>query len=206
MTERSGSETAGWALAALIGLGLVALLVVLTVSVGGDTESAGGRDIDGAFITAMVPHHDEAIGMARVARERAKHRELKTLAAGIIGAQNREIEELTFAHQRIFGEPLPTSGMAHGDLGLSEEEMGMAMDMAELEEAPEFDRTFIDMMIRHHQGAIRMARAELARGEDPDLKKLARSIVSAQSREINQMNSWRRSWYGAASPSGGVPT
>ena len=206
MTERSGSQTAGWALVALIGLGIVALLVVLTLSAGTDSESASGRDIDGAFITAMVPHHDEAIGMARVARERAEHAELKTLAAGIIEEQNREIEELTFAHQRIFGEPLPASGMAHGDLGLSEEEMGMSMDMAELEEAREFDQTFIDMMIRHHQGAIRMARAELQRGEDPELKKLARAIVSAQSREIKQMNAWRRSWFGAASPSGGVPT
>jgi uncharacterized protein (DUF305 family) len=96
--------------------------------------------------------------------------------------------------------------MAHGGLGLSEDEMGMSMDMGELENAREFDRTFIDMMIRHHQGAIRMAQAQLQRGEDPELKALARAIVVAQSREIEQMNSWRRSLYGATSPSGGVPS
>ena len=189
----------------IVGVGLVGLLVLLTLSTGSDTESTSARQIDGAFITTMVPHHQEAVDMAALARKRARHREIRRLAAEIIDAQEREIQQMTLSHQRIFGEPLPAGGMMHGDLGLSEDEMGMAMDMDELETAREFDRTFIDMMIRHHQGAIRMARAELARGEDSELRDLARAIIAAQAREIEQMNSWRRGWYGSASPSGGVP-
>lgn len=50
-----------------------------------------------------------------------------------------------------------------------------------------------------------MARAEQARGQDPALKKLARTIVAAQTKEIGEMNQWRTSWYGKPSPSGGVP-
>ena len=71
--------------------------------------------------------------------------------------------------------------------------------------AESFDVQFVDMMVPHHQGAIRMARVELARGKNPKLKALAQSIIASQSREITQMNSWRRGWYGAASPAGGIP-
>ncbi len=79
------------------------------------------------------------------------------------------------------------------------------MDMKALMGAKPLDRAFFDMMIPHHQGAIRMARSELARGSDPKLKAIAKAIVAAQTKEIKQMNSWRAQWYGAPSPAGGVP-
>ncbi len=60
-------------------------------------------------------------------------------------------------------------------------------------------------MIPHHQGAIRQARAVLAKTDDNEVMRLAESIVSVQSREIGQMNDWRTQWYGSGSPSGGVP-
>jgi len=90
-------------------------------------------------------------------------------------------------------------------LGLDMDEMGMSMDMDELDGAQPFDRAFIDAMIPHHQGAIRMARAELAKGKQRQLRRIARAIVKAQAKEIRQMNVWRTAWYGAASPAGGVP-
>ena len=199
------STRARRAAGASVVLGLVGLIVLLAVSTGSESESTSGRQIDGAFLTSMVPHHEDAVEMATLARGRARRPEIRKLAGEIIDAQNREIQEMGLAHRRIFGEPLPAGGMMHGDLGLSEEEMGMPMDMRELESAREFDRSFIDMMIRHHQAAIRMARAEIERGDDTEVKRLAEAIVAAQSREIEQMSSWRRAWYGAASPPGGGP-
>jgi uncharacterized protein (DUF305 family) len=76
---------------------------------------------------------------------------------------------------------------------------------AKLARAQRFDRVFIDEMIGHHQGAIRMARAVLAQTDDGELRSLANAIVRAQSREIERMNRWRTAWYGAPSPSGDVP-
>ena len=49
-------------------------------------------------------------------------------------------------------------------------------------------------MVPHHQGAIRMAHAELAEGSNPQLKKIATGIVIDQAKEIGQMNSWRSDW------------
>jgi ABC-type taurine transport system ATPase subunit len=52
--------------------------------------------------------------------------------------------------------------------------------------AQSFDVQFIDMMVPHHQGAIRMARIQIERGQDPELTRLSREIIDAQTREILQ--------------------
>lgn len=64
-------------------------------------------------------------------------------------------------------------------LGMSMSQMGMSMDMTSLGTARPFDRAFIDMMIPHHQGAVRMAQAELAKGNNPKLRALAQRIINA---------------------------
>ncbi|MFN2470463.1 MAG: DUF305 domain-containing protein [Gaiellaceae bacterium] len=61
---------------------------------GGADEILGAVDVDATFATMMLPHHEGAIAMAEVARERADHDELKELAAAIISAQESEISVL----------------------------------------------------------------------------------------------------------------
>jgi len=52
------------------------------------------------------------------------------------------------------------------------------------------DRDFAAMMVTHHQGAIDMARQELSRGRDPEMRALAGKIIGDQQREIAQMQAW----------------
>lgn len=141
------------ALAVLAAVAAVAIAVVLVV--GGD-DSDDAEQTDGAFITEMVPHHESAVEMAEVALERAQHPEVEDLARQIIDSQSDEIEQLGQIHKSMFGESVEQG--EHGTLGLPAHEAGMEADMSMLENARPFDQAFIDMMIPHHQGAIRMAR------------------------------------------------
>jgi uncharacterized protein (DUF305 family) len=53
------------------------------------------------------------------------------------------------------------------------------------------DKEFVAHMIPHHQGAIDMAKVELKYGKDPDMKRLAKSIIKAQNEEIAYMKKWQ---------------
>jgi uncharacterized protein (DUF305 family) len=174
----------------------------LTLSACGDDETdsgTSGAETDAAFVAEMIPHHESAIEMAQIAQKQAEHPEIKKLADAIVSTQSEEIETLDQISERLGDEHSGAS------LGMSEAEMGTHMDSSSLEGAEPFDQEFIDMMIAHHQGAITMAEYELANGSDEEAMALAEDIISAQTREIEQMNDWREQWYGAPSPEGGVP-
>ena len=69
----------------------------------------------------------------------------------------------------------------------------MAAMQAQMGEVPmtgDPDTDFAAMMIPHHQGAIEMAKAELAQGKDPELRRLAEEIIAAQEREITILQQW----------------
>lgn len=159
---------------------------------GGETSSSGPA-VDRAFAQAMIPHHESAIEMAEIALERGESAFVRTLAKDIVRAQEREIETLA----RIDGD-LEGEGVEAGDLGVPEHMQGMDASAAELETADPFDKAFVDMMIPHHEGAIAMAKAELEKGENSELKALAQDIIDAQQREIDEMTAFLEREYGAA--------
>lgn len=185
---------------ALVAVAAVVVAVVLIAGDGDETSDAQQTDDD--FIARMVEHHELAIDMAEVAQEKGEHAEVRQLAGEIVAAQSSEIDQMRSIHERMFDGGI--EGHDHGTLGLSMSEMGMHMEMADLENAKQFDQEFIDAMIAHHQGAIRMARIEKDQGSDEELAEICDAIIAAQTAEIDQMNMWRQQWYGAQSPSGGA--
>jgi len=50
-----------------------------------------------------------------------------------------------------------------------------------------FDRLFLQLMIRHHEGALKMAEEELADGKDQRMRVMARDMYAGQSIEIARM-------------------
>lgn len=80
------------------------------------------------------------------------------------------------------------SDPAHTDLMAGMDKMNA--DMMAGATAADIDVAFICSMIPHHRGAIDMARAELAHGDDPWARALAEQIIAAQEKEIADMLAW----------------
>lgn len=169
---------------------LAALATVAIAGCGSDDDNAGsaqtattpGNGGDRAFVADMIPHHQSAVDMAEIAQERGRSDFAKKLAADIIRTQNAEITTM-----RGQDRQLAAAGVTKGSLGVSEHMMGTDSDVAKLRTANPFDREFLTMMLPHHQGAVTMAKAEIAKGADPELKQLARNIITAQEGEIRAM-------------------
>lgn len=146
---------------------------------------------DERFIDMMVPHHQGAVEMAEIALENSDREEILQLSRDIVRTQEAEIEELKDIKEEEFGTsevPMEMSeDQMHG--------MGMMMDPQQLAQERPFDKAFIDNMIPHHQSAIEMAEVAQQESENPRIQELARNIISAQEREIAQMEEWRKEWY-----------
>lgn len=174
----------------------MALAILLTLVVGAvatgcgsddssksdNASASAGNATDRAFVAEMVPHHRSAIEMAAIAENEATSSFVKGLATDISTSQQAEIAQMKSADRK-----LAAAGVKEGDLGMSHEAMGMDMDAGELRGAKPFDAKFIAMMVPHHESAVEMARIELKKGENPQLRKLAKSIISAQQREVKEM-------------------
>lgn len=156
--------------------------------------------MDAHFIEQMIPHHDDAILMADIALEKAEHQEIKLLAQDIKRTQSAEIEQMKTWYKGWFGKEVPDvfAGTSHG-MGSGMMHMGMmgdATDIDELKNATDFDKTFIEQMIPHHQMAVMMAQMLERTTTRTEMKQLAQDIIEAQTREINSMREWYRQWYG----------
>lgn len=58
----------------------------------------------------------------------------------------------------------------------------------------DYDQAFIANMIDHHQAAIDMARISADRAKHDEIKQLSQGIITAQEKEITQMQQWQKSW------------
>jgi uncharacterized protein (DUF305 family) len=83
------------------------------------------------------------------------------------------------------------SGMDHG--AMKPDGMSHNMDLGPAD--ADYDLRFIDAMIPHHEGALVMAQDLAQKTKRPELQKLAKDVISAQTKEIAQMKQWRQDWY-----------
>lgn len=183
-------------LAVVVALGLAACADSDTMSTpasndtvaGDDTmnvspEEAQFNDADVEFAQAMIPHHEQAVEMADLALDPIVEAgpDVLDLATRIQQAQGPEIELMT-GWLTAWGKPVET-GMA------SMEGMMGADEMSALGEArgADFDRMWLEMMIRHHEGAVVAAEQVKTTGTNPEVMTLADQIITSQQAEIDEM-------------------
>ena len=140
------------------------------------------------FIRGMVAHHQEAVDSARVVLKNTERPQLREFAAGVVEAQEREIETL----RGWLGAWYPNAPK-----NAPYAPMMRALPDATPDEA---DRAFIEDMVVHHEGAIDMSKRFLTGKFEkrPQTEALAREIIDAQTDEVDTLRGWLRSWYGAA--------
>lgn len=151
---------------------------------------------DHRFIDMMIPHHEGAIMMAKDAQQKTNRPELKKLAQSIITGQQTEIDQMNEWRAKWYGASTQ-KGMANRDemmQHMSAMSDGMVRNLGQRD--ADYEHRFIDMMVPHHEGAIRMAEDALSKATHPEIKNLAQNIIGAQKKEIAEMGRWRHQWYG----------
>lgn len=158
----------------------------------GAAQPATNDAADVTFATDMIPHHQQAVEMSALVPQRSTNPAVIKLASDISAAQGPEIE--TMKAFLVQWNAAPATGHEGHDGMTGMPGMGMQgmvddATMAKLEslEGAEFDDLWLRSMIGHHEGAIAMARTEIADGANADAKTLAQTIVTAQQAEIDQM-------------------
>lgn len=144
-------------------------------------------DSEAAFITGMIPHHREAVESARAVLETTERSEIRELAQNVIATQTEEIATLEGWRDQWYPDAAGAdyTPMMSNPAGLSSDEA---------------DRTFLEGMIVHHQGAIDMAQSYLNADfeKQAEVVQMAETIVTVQDREVEQMQGWLNEWYGDA--------
>ncbi len=146
---------------------------------------------DVRFLQDMIPHHGQALEMAALVDERTNRSELIDIAGRINSSQADEIEFM----ERWLDERDQPRQAHHGHTHMSHAMMGMAtpQQMAELaaSEGTAFDRLFLTLMIRHHEGAVDMVEKLLDQpgsAYDPVLFEFTSDITNDQTAEIERMS------------------
>jgi uncharacterized protein (DUF305 family) len=151
-------------------------------------QPAGFNADDVTFMTNMIPHHQQAVELSALVPDHSTNAELIALAKQISAEQQPEINAMRVFLVQWNENPQDSHG-GHQDHAAMQ---GMVDDatMAKLKSlnGTEFDTLWLNSMISHHQGAIAMAKAEVAAGQNVDAKNMAQQIITAQQAEIDQMN------------------
>lgn len=162
---------------------------VLALSFPAGQPGEGSREV--RFVREMTGHHAQAVDMATRIRERSRERTLRSVALDITLSQQEQIGQMRGW--------LTLWGLPWGGVGMTAEHarmMGMATpeELQRLDTLPvnEAEKLFLQLMIRHHQGALSMVEPVLKAKVRPEVRTLARQISGSQAGEIRLMTGMLR--------------
>jgi len=133
------------------------------------------------FAQMMIPHHEQAISMSEIALKKSRNQAILKLSNQIKSLQGTEKSQLAYwlkatDSSMTMDHDMQMSGM------LTTKELALLKRL----NGTQFDRTFLQLMIKHHQGALEMLDL-ISDSKNTEAKALAKAIKSAQSKEITSM-------------------
>jgi uncharacterized protein (DUF305 family) len=173
----------------------VVLLLLSVAGCGGEGSEAGRaasstpvaefNEADVRFASEMLLHHQQAMQLTSMAGYRARSAQVKQFAAAVGAAQEPEITVMS-TWLADWGKPTPKQAHGHDEElpGMMTEEQ--LHDLGEVPRAA-FDRAWMQWMIKHHQGAIAMAKAQQTAGRSSGAVALAKKIELTRTKEITTL-------------------
>jgi uncharacterized protein (DUF305 family) len=113
---------------------------------------------------------------------------MMALAANAVNSQNTGMMKMMGMGVERMGNKNSEQGMG---MSSSMDDMMGSMDNIS---GYEFDKAFLNAMIVHHEGAIKMAEQAEHQAQHQEIKDLSKNIISAQTSEIEQMKQWKKNW------------
>lgn len=135
---------------------------------------------DRMFLSAMIPHHEGAIVMAQEVLKNGKDPQVKKWANEVIDAQTSEIKDMQEWLKAMGGQEPESADRMNAAM---RHMMSSPMDA-------DPDRNFVEMMIKHHVGALEKATVSLEKSTDQNILKLSKAILETQAGEIYDYKQW----------------
>jgi uncharacterized protein (DUF305 family) len=164
---------------------------VIDAVVAADLSKVGYTPADVRFMQGMMGHHAQALEMTGIVRSRSESDAIRTLALRIELSQADEIKMMQ-DWLTARGQPLPDPHAHHAAGATLMPGMLTPADMSRLAGArgAGLDRLFLQLMIKHHEGALVMVKDLLATpgaGQEADIFAFASDVDADQRMEIDRM-------------------
>jgi uncharacterized protein (DUF305 family) len=159
-----------------------ALLAVLAMVGCGSAPShpaAPAPSPDEAFVARRSAQQQVSVQLLRDARKRVRARAAKRLVAPMLSLRERAIAQL---------EPLRSGASAPEGLNVTREQAAEDVTPDALDGVRPLDTAFLATMARLDNGAVALAKAELAQGRDPAVKEVARKLLTDYLGELKRVN------------------
>lgn len=201
--------------------GLVVVAAAASPAIAGAQDSAqvpAHAQADARFLRDMIGHHAQALEMTALVPTRAGRDDVRLMAERIEVSQRSEIARMQqwlrvrglavpevdahHAHAPAAGEH---AGHAAGDAHAGMPGMATPEEMARLAAASgaAFDALFLELMIRHHEGALVMVEELFGTpggGQDSEMYAIASEVDADQRMEIDRMRAMQQGPLGGARP------
>lgn len=163
------------------------------------TPSTSHNDADVTFLQDMIVHHSQAVVMGDLVKGRLTDRKVRGIASRIRDEQKPEMKGMATT-LKSWGEKVPveatnpTLGSRTGHAHHSMPGMATTEQLDELAAAKgaDVDRLYLDLMIAHHEGALKMCKTLGEKGSDERTGELGDDIHVTQTKQISQMKDMRR--------------
>jgi uncharacterized protein (DUF305 family) len=169
---------------------------VITAEKATDLSQVGHTDADVRFMQGMISHHAQALDMVALLPSRSTRDEMRLLARRIELSQADEIKMMQQWLQAR-GQEVPSAHAHHAHGAALMPGMLTAEEMERLAAAKgsDFDRLFLEFMIKHHEGALVMVEelfSHAGAGQESEIFAFASDVEADQRMEIERMGAMLR--------------